>query len=287
MRIGIAFSLVAALAASGCSSSEQRQYKLQGQVLSVSTDHREANIRHEEIPGFMAAMTMPYHVRDTKLFEGLAPGDLINATLVVEERDAYLSAVTRVGNAPLELPPGAATPGPGGVEMVPIGSPVPDGDFVDEDGRKVSLQTYRGSALVVTFMYTTCPLPNFCPLMDSNFAAIQKALVEKKNELRAHLLSVTLDPAVDTPAVLKEHAKKLDADPRLWSFLTGDRDTLDEWAARLGLSVSRATNDPRDITHNLRTALIDRQGNLVQIYSGNEWKPSQVLADIRVMVGID
>ena len=92
---------------------------------------------------------------------------------------------------------------------------------------------------------------------------------------------------IDTPEVLRTHATSLGADPRLWSFVTGDRDEIDKWASGFGLSVSRATNDPRDITHNLRTALLDRQGNLVQIYTGNEWTPEQVLADVRVMVGVD
>jgi protein SCO1/2 len=92
---------------------------------------------------------------------------------------------------------------------------------------------------------------------------------------------------VDTPAVLKKHGEKLGADPRLWTFLTGDRDDVDRWAMRFGVSISRAMNDPKDITHNLRTAIIDRQGNLVQTYTGNEWTPEQVLADVRVMVGVD
>jgi cytochrome oxidase Cu insertion factor (SCO1/SenC/PrrC family) len=102
-----------------------------------------------------------------------------------------------------------------------------------------------------------------------------------------HLLSVSFDPLVDTPPVLRKHAQGLGADPKLWTFVTGDRDDIDQWASRFGVSVSRAMNDPRDITHNLRTAIVDRQGNLVQTYTGNEWTPEQVLADVRVMVGVD
>jgi protein SCO1/2 len=123
--------------------------------------------------------------------------------------------------------------------------------------------------------------------MDRNFAAIQKKLLEQQNELKVHLLSVSFDPAVDTPAVMKEHAAGLGADPAVWSFVTGDRDEVDKWAAGFGVSVARAMNDPGNITHNLRTVILDRQGNLVQTYSGNEWTPEQVLADVRVMVGVD
>lgn len=290
MRTGIAFFLGVALLVGACGgdSSERREFTLQGQILSVADDHREANIKHEEIRGFMAAMTMPYRVRDSKEYEPLAPGDLITARLVVVSNDAYLEDVKKVGSAPLETPVGdAGAPASSGFELLKTGQPVPDGQFVDQDGRSVSLETFRGSAVVITFTYTSCPMPTFCPLMDRNFAAMQKKLTDDRNALKVHLLSVSIDPIVDTPPVLKRHAQTLDADPRLWSFVTGDRDDIDQWASRFGVSVSRALNDPQDITHNLRTAIIDRQGNLVKTYTGNEWTPSQVLADVRVMVGVD
>ena len=168
-----------------------------------------------------------------------------------------------------------------------MGAPVPNQAFIDQDGTHVSLADFRGDAVVVTFVYTSCPMPEFCPRMDQNFAKMQEKLKANGNLLKTHLLSVSFDPQIDTPAVMKEHAARLGADPKLWSFVTGDRDEIDKWGAGFGLSVSRAMNDPRDITHNLRTALLDRQGNLVQVYNGNEWTPEQVVADIRVMVGID
>lgn len=286
MRILTALTLVLGLLATGCGRSDRREYKLEGQVISMTADHTAAMIKHEEIPGFMAAMTMQYQAKEPKDYEGLVPGDLITATLVVLPTTAYLEGIRKVGNAPLErrADSGGAS---GGFELLQTGAPVPDMAFVNQDGRSVSLADFKGQALVVTFIYTSCPMPNFCPLMDRNFAAIQQKLKETNNALRTHLLSVSFDPQTDTPAVMKTHAQGLGADPRLWSFVTGDRDAIDRWAAGFGVSISRAMNDPRDITHNLRTALIDRQGNLVQVYGGNEWTPDQVVADIRVMVGID
>ena len=287
MPIRMAFIFMLALVASACSrpASDRREYTLQGQILSVQADRKEAVIRHEEIQGFMSAMTMPYNVVDAKEYASLAPGDLITASLIVEPTRAYLEKVKKVGSAPLEAlaPSGAAS----GFELIKTGAPVPDQTFVDQDGKSVSLDSLRGSAIVVTFIYTTCPMPEFCPLMDSNFAKIQARLKEQNNLLKAHLLSVSFDPQVDTPAMLKKHATALGADPRLWTFVTGDRDEIDKWASGFGVSISRAMNDPRDITHNLRTAILDRQGNLVQVYNGNEWTPAQVLADLRVMVGVD
>lgn len=290
MRIFTAFFLSLALLASACgggSSPDRKEYTLQGQVLSVALERKEAIIRHEEIPGFMSAMTMPYSVLEAKEYENLKAGDLITATLIVEPTKAYLQQVKKVGEAPLAVADGGAAPAASGFELIKTGAPVPDQTFVNQDGKPVTLSSLRGDAVIVTFIYTSCPMPNFCPLMDQQFAKMQAKLKENNNLLRAHLLSVSFDPQIDTPPVLKAHAGTLGADPRLWSFVTGDRDEIDKWASGFGVSISRATNDPRDITHNLRTALLDRQGNLVQVYTGNEWTPEQVLADLRVMVGVD
>jgi protein SCO1/2 len=133
----------------------------------------------------------------------------------------------------------------------------------------------------MTFIYTRCPLPTFCPLMDRHFATLQKALKADPAMNGVHLVTVSFDPATDTPAVLKQHAKSLDADLTRWTFLTGDRDEVDQFAARFGVSVGRALNDARDITHNLRTAIIDANGTLVKVYTGNDWSPDQVLADLK------
>jgi len=280
-------SLATALLLSACSgASDRKEYTLQGQILSMAADHHEANIKHEDIKGLMPAMTMPYKVRDPKQFEGIGPGDLINATLVVVSNDAYLKDVKKVGNAPLEQQAPAPTAS-SGFELLKQGEPVPNVSFVNQDGQHVGFDSFKGDAVVVTFIYTKCPMPNFCPLMDQQFAKIQQKLAGKNDELKVHLLSVSFDPLEDTPPVLKKHAQDLGANPRMWSFVTGDRDEIDRWASRFGVSVSRALNDPTNITHNLRTVLVDRQGNLVQTYTGNQWTPEQVIADVKVMVGVD
>jgi len=287
MRASTAFCAVLVLIVAACGGSRNREYALQGQVLSVTTDHREATIKHDAIPGFISAMTMPYHPRDLREFEGLSAGDLIAATLVVESNDAYLKNVRKTGTAPVGPTASEAPTASSGFELLKVGQPVPNVAFVDQDGQHVEFESYRNSAVVLTFMYTKCPMPTFCPLMDRHFAAMQRKLKERGNDLRVRLLSVSIDPLTDTPPLLKTHAKSLEADDRLWTFVTGDRDQIDQWTSRFGLSVTRAMNDQRDITHTLRTAIVDRQGNLVQTYIGNEWTPDQVLADVRVMVGVD
>ena|SRR5258708_3625396 len=281
MRLYIA--LLLCLSAVACSTPDERKFTLQGQVLSVEPARKMVTIKHEEIKGFMPAMTMPYEVRNENLLDGLAPGDLVNATLVVVSNGAYLSTIKKVGTAPLEKPP-AEAPNPtasSGFELLRPGEAVPDAAFVDQNGKARRFAGFKGSPLVITFIYTKCPLPTFCPLMDRHFAALQKPLTQDPALQKVHLVTVSFDPLTDTPAVLKVHAKGLNADLTRWTFLTGDRDEIDRFAARFGVSVSRAINDARDITHNLRTAIVDADGKLLKTYTGNDWTPEQVLADLR------
>ena len=284
MRAALALSLAAALLVAACSRpSDERRYTLQGQVLSITPDRHEATIKHEEIKGLMPAMTMPYKVQETKLLDGVAPGDLINATLVVVTNDAYLVSLKKVGSAPLEKPP-AEAPAPSassGFELLKPGEAAPDTAFVDQDGKKRRFSSFQGQTVVLTFIYTRCPMPTFCPLMDRHFVSIQQKLKsDPALGRRVHLVTVSFDPLTDTPPVLRKHAQELHADLRGWTFLTGDRDEIDQFAARFGVSVARALNDQRDITHNLRTAIVDAKGKLVKVYTGNEWTPDQVLADL-------
>jgi protein SCO1/2 len=275
--LGIGFALVAA-ACGG--SSDHREYTLQGQILSVAADHKEANIKHEDIKGLMPGMTMPYKVRDARQFADLKPGDLITSTLVVVSNDAYLKDVKRVGEAPLETTPGEAPSASSGFALLTPGGAVPNAPFIDQDGKPRDFASFKESIVVVTFIYTRCPLPTFCPLMDRHFATIQGKLKTDPSLKHVHLISVSFDPLTDTPAVLKKHATELGADPKYWTFLTGDRDAIDRFAMRFGVSVSRDMNDQLNITHNLRTAIIDARGVLVKAYTGNEWTPEQVLADL-------
>lgn len=283
MRSLYAFVLALAVAAVACGGPKQRQFTLEGQVTAINPDRREATIKHEEIRGFMPAMTMPYRVNDPKLLTGIAPGDLINATLVVAENDAWLSKVTKVGSAPLAKDPAdtaTASPALSPIDLLRPGEAVPDATFVDQDGKKRDFASFKGSTVVVTFMYTRCPLPNYCPLMDRNFAKIQAALAgDPALGRRVHLVTISFDPPHDTPAVLKKHGEDLHADFQRWTFLTGEKAEISKFAASLGVSV--LYEDDGSITHNLRTAIIDPEGRLVKAYTGNDWTPAEVLADLK------
>lgn len=271
--------LVPALVA-GCRQPKPaaRDYTLHGQVLAVLADRNELTIRHDDIPGFMPAMTMNYPVADPALMKGRTPGETITATLEVTDMSGKLTAITHVGSAP--LPDGSNIAAMAGA-LLDVGDQVPDVALIDQDNRRRSLSEWRGSLTVITFIYTRCPLPNYCPLMDHNFVEIQQA-VAKDPDLRGKvkLISISFDPDHDTPPVLAAHAKSLKADPAVWTFLTGDRMTIDRTAAKFGVGVMRTKGSPY-ITHNLRTAVIGTDGRILHIYSGNDWKPATVLADLR------
>ena len=275
-----ALILFAALAGFACRAPAPapRTFELKGQILAIDQARQEITVSHADIPGFMPAMTMPYKVRDANLLKGRTPGELIGATLVVEESDAYLQSVRHEGVAalPEERPAARA------MDLLGVGDAVRDGELVDASGARRSLGDWRGQVLAVTFVYTRCPLPNFCPLIDRHFAAVQEQ-VRSSSDLqgRVHLVSVTLDPDYDTPAVLLRHAAQLKADPAVWSLLTGSRDQIETFASQIGVSVVRETAQPSELVHNLRTAVIDGNGRLVTMLSGGEWEPSALIAEIR------
>jgi protein SCO1/2 len=266
------------LVPAACRKAEAPRYTLTGQVLSVQPDRQELTIRHEDIPNFMPAMTMSYRVANPALLTGRAPGELIAATLEVNAGVAQLTSITHTGSAPLAAGSNAGTMA---AELLEEGDEVPDAALIDQQDRRRSLSEWRGSLTLVTFIYTRCPLPNFCPLMDQNFATLQRTIAEDPLlSGQVKLISISFDPEHDTPAVLAAHSRKLKADPAVGTFLTGDRVTVDRVAARFGVGVIRS-DAAAEVTHNLRTALIDREGRLRKIYSGNDWTPGAVLADLR------
>ena len=272
-------------------SPDQRTYGLQGQVQSITADRLEAMVKHGEIKGLMPAMTMPYRFKTKAELDALKPGDLIDGTLVIVSNDAFLTGVKKTGEAPIEKPPAetlvTGTTLDRAKQLLQPGDTIPDGKFVDQNGRKTSLQAFRGATVVLTFIYTRCPLPTFCPMMDRNFVSIQEHMKTDPALKRVHLVTVSFDPTRDTPAVLRAHAKELDADLTHWTFFTGDEKAVDEFAGKFGVYVVKNPNDQRDITHNLRTAVIGPDGVVKKIYTGNEWTPDDILMDLKPVANAD
>lgn len=271
--------IVAATVASACSRTPAaKEYQLKGQILDIKPETKEVLVRHEDIPGFMPAMTMPYKVEDAAVLAGKEPGDLITATLVVGETDAHLSRIDKTGHAPIE---DATAPAITASQILKPGDVVPDTALVDEDNMARPLSSLKGHRVALTFMYTRCPQPDFCPLMDRNFAAVQNEVKKTPGLGDVRLVSVSFDPRNDSPAVLKEHAKTLKADPGVWHFVTTSPDDIKGFAATFGVTAEPSDESPAILTHNLSTAVIDAEGKLVRIRPGNMWTPAELIADLK------
>jgi protein SCO1 len=278
----VAATIFPSLAGCRHAAEPDRKYPIRGQILGIGAPRqdgrRDLSLKHEDIPGFMPAMSMAYTVKQASTLDRLAPGDLITATLVLAGRDMYLEGITKTGHAP--LPPDAKPVK--AMDLMDPGDVVPDDPLTDQEGRTRKLSEWRGRPLAVTFVYTRCPVPDFCPLMDRRFSDLQRAIAaDPRLRDRAHLVSVSFDPAHDTPEVIAAHAKARGADPRTWSYLTGTREAVDHLTSRFGVSAIDEADAAQTITHNLRTAIVDPKGRLVKIYSGNEWTVDALLADLR------
>ena len=269
-------SLLVLTSCSRPSDANFRQFELQGQILAVRPERREVVIKHEDIKGFMQGMTMPFTVNDDTLLSGKQPGDLVTATLVVGETQAYLSTLTKTGHKEISEPP----PPPPVADILTEGQSVKDATLVDQDNAPRMFSSFKGHRLAITFIYTRCPLPEFCPLMDKHFSSIQKTIKSTPALADVRLITVTLDPDFDRPAILKAHARRRDADPAIWTFLTGDPMEVNKFASQFGLYVEHNPQDAINITHNLRTAVIDPEGRLVAAHSGNSWTPAELVADL-------
>ncbi len=271
-------TVVALVTGTACSQAPPaKRYPIKGQVLAVLPDKQSIVVHHGDIPGFMPAMTMTYPVASVDDLNARKPGELITATLEVSNTEGRLLDIVHTGSAPL---PKGANQAALAMDMLSEGDAVPDAAFVDQQNRRRAFAEWHDTLTVVTFMYTSCPLPNFCPLMDQNFATLQKRVGQDPTLAgKVQLVSITIDPAHDTPAVLAKHAREHDADPAVWTYLTGDEATIDRFAGRFGVGVMRA--DDGSITHNLRTAVIGQDGRIRKFYSGNDWTPGQVLTELR------
>ncbi|HEX8203228.1 MAG TPA: SCO family protein, partial [Isosphaeraceae bacterium] len=220
-------------------------HQLVGVVLGVDRDEGVVRIRHEAIPGVMPAMAMPFTLKDRDVLADLQEGDEVEGTFRARFVGAELAdyeladlVVTRPAEPPeltLDLSGGTPVLRPK-QPVLRVGEPVPDFAVTTQDGRPLRLGELRGRVVVLTFLYTRCPLPDFCPLLDRKFAELAARLgPDPVRADRVRLLSVSFDPEHDTPEVLARHARPLGARPPLWTFAVAGHDELRRVAEPLGL----------------------------------------------------
>jgi protein SCO1/2 len=272
-----------------CSEQQEKQtdlvtFPLRGKVVSIDTARRQVTISHEEIPNYMMSMTMPFKVKDPALLSELEPGDSVQGTLAVSRIESWLQTLSTIGKG--EVPNALSVGDAVFKRLFKIGDTLPDEALINQDGRPIRLSHYRGKVLAVTFIYTRCPLPEFCIRMSDHFAKLQKSLTNDRTlNGKWHLITISFDPKFDTPKVLKDYGKTYGADFSTWDFLT-DPDSSGQAIMLIadGLDLTVEDDEGGLIAHNLRTVLIDQQGKLANVIKGNEWTPEEVAAEMREMI---
>lgn len=262
-------------------SQPSKTYPLRGKIVSTNPATGEVTIDHQAIPGFMEAMTMPYKLRDTRILGELHPGDLVTADILVSQSPdstIYVDHFVVIGQAKADYRP------PVQFHVPQPGDKVPDFRLVNEDGRPIRLSQFRGKSLLLTFIYTRCPLPDFCPRVTHNFAVVEKSLAAYPNlYANTHLLCASFDPDGDTPERLKSYGETYMGSmaPKAfshWDFAVSTKTELNTMAQWFDVGLTREPDGT--ITHTLATTLIGPDGKVVRFYPGNDWTPQQVLADV-------
>jgi protein SCO1 len=265
-------------------STNVQFYLVRGEVKKVDVEGKTATIKHEEIPKFMPAMTMPFKAKEAKELEGLAPGDVIWFRLWISPDESWIDKVRKEPKVETNSPQASAPPEREAVRVVrdveplKIGDPMPDYTFTNELGKTIHLSEFKGQALAFTFIFTRCPLPEFCPRMTGNFAEVSKKLSAMPDApANWHLLSISFDPHFDTPEVLRSYAQAFQYDPTRWNFATGAMSDIDAITDQLNLTIVKRGNE---WDHKVRTVVVDANGRVQQIIYGNEWKPDALVQEI-------
>jgi protein SCO1/2 len=258
-------AMAAAVAVSACATTHQAT----GLVVRVDPAASTLTVSHDEVPGVMDAMVMPFTVRGRNRIDAIRPGDRVAFRLVVRKDSSHIDRVKLLSATPTDqgliVTPAAPT-------LVPIGGSVPDFDLIDQRGAPVTLAGLRGRVVVVTFIYTRCPLPDYCPRMIRNLDAVRDRFRARLGKDLA-LLTVTFDPQYDTPERLTAFARSQKADVDGWYFLTGDADGIQQVCEAFGVEY---WPDSGLITHTLQTAVVDREGRLAAAVEGKDFTGRQI-----------
>lgn len=282
----IAALLCLALAIAACdrsktADSSARSYQVRGIVRGFAPDRSTLSIEHEDIPGFMPSMTMPFSVKDEKEIAEVKIGDRISFRMTVTDKDLVLDQVKKIPASEVRVaePTPAATVSSTASARLREGDIVPSFTLTNQNGAPVTLDTFRGQPFLLTFIFTRCPIPTFCPRISQNFSELQQAIKSEAGAAgKTRLFSITLDPQFDTPEILQSYAQQQKADSQIWTFATGAPAEIDKLTQSFAVFVQP---EGGTISHGLATVLVGPDGKVVKIWRGNGWKPSEVVDELR------
>ena len=268
-----ALTLGTGLAVSRQDRTSAARHQVSGIVLTAPERGR-VRIRHDDIPGYMPGMTMEFELR--KADAALSPGDRVQFSLRVGSERSWIEDVAVTGHG--DIPTADRSAGTGDVRLRE-GDALPPLALVDQDGAPLTADDFTGRLTFLTFIFTRCPVPDYCPLVSRRFTQVQSALAADPSLPRdVRLLSITIDPEFDTPPVLKAFALAIGADPARWRFAGGDPGAVRRVARAFSVYVER---NGALLDHTLATALVDRHGRVVTIWRGNAWKVEELVGAVR------
>lgn len=289
MRLAILF-LFSILMFSACqtvepakiASADAKRFPLKGKIVSVDRAKKQATIDHEEIPGYMEAMTMRFPIREDYILETMSKDAEIRAELVVDKGEYWLENIILTA-APTANQP---APPPANENFAQIGQPAPDFKLTNQDGKTISLADFRGKALAITFIYARCPLPEYCIAMSENFSDVANELRNSEAKDKIRLLSISFDPANDTPEKLRQYGtgylgKNAEPDFTVWQLATGTDSEVRRIADFFGLRYELDENNKTQFNHSLRTIVITHDGKVQKIFSGSEWTTSELIRELQ------
>jgi protein SCO1/2 len=303
-RAGVLMALAAGMLLAGCKSagfgappaektSGAKVYHLRGKIVATDVGSGAVTVDGQAMPGFMEAMTMPYKLAQPNVLSELHPGDMITAHVLVDEtpdgpENARLDEIVVVGQARVDTRPTV------NYHVPSEGDAVPNFALLNQSDRTIHLDQFRGKVLLLTFIYTRCPLADYCPRMSANFSEIDHAL-EKEPAVYAktHLLSVSFDPKYDTPQVLRSYGgahtgKFTEEDFKHWDFAAPSMEELpkmEEWFDLGVTGMANGAGNPQTIQHSLSTVVIGKDGRMIAWYPTNDWKPAEVLKVVEKAAG--
>lgn len=253
----------------------EQRFSVRGVVKSIPDNEPGAVvIEHEEIPGYMEAMTMKLRARNHDEIKPLRAGDHIAFRLNVTAKQDWIDEIRVTAAGKVALVPKEPAP----LKPIEAGQPLPEAVLVNERNEALKLSDYRGQAVAITFIYTRCPLPTFCPLLNRNFQETHQLLsADPAGPKNWRLLSITIDPERDRPEVLAGLATGLKADPARWRFATGTLKEITTLAQQCGLNF---WDDRGLIQHNLRTLVVAPNGQVRRVLAENAWTPAQLAAEL-------
>jgi protein SCO1 len=280
--LGFAAALFAVFFLEAISFATPPKRDVAGLLLAVDPSRHTITVSCKEIPGYMEAMVMTFGVRDSTLPQDLQPGVMVDFSLVVNRDTSFAQDIHVRPFESLELDPAqarrfklienASSAHPPSADVLHAGDSVPDFRLTDQNQQAVSLSQFRGKIVALTFIYTRCPLPDYCVRLSNNFGVLQRRFKSRMGRDLV-LLTVVIDPVHDQPAELNSYARTWKADPRSWHFLTGPAADIQRICRGFDISFYP---DEALFVHSFHTVVISPEGRLAANLEGNNFTAQQL-----------